>query len=71
MSDLRRLIHQHYPTLEILTKVEIAGRGPTLIVYGHGTQALVSSRAELERWFGRVPCPQLVPSGKCVQRSLF
>lgn len=52
VSDLKALIAAEYPHLEIVAQVEIASRGPCLIVASEATEALVAEPADLARWFG-------------------
>lgn len=72
VDELRAVIAAKYPDLEVIAEVEIAVRGPSLIVASAATEALVSDAGDLERWFGRgKQVSRLIPSGKTRQTLLF
>ena len=53
LDSLRATIAAEYPQLEVLTTVDIAGRGKCLIVEGPATEALIGSVEELRKYFDR------------------
>lgn len=81
LDSLRATIAAEYPHLEVLTAVDIAGRGKCLIVEGPATEALVNSVEELRKYFDRrdvvsrpTPAPvaaQIIDAREAGQRWLF
>jgi hypothetical protein len=68
VHELRQVIQRDYPELTVVTQLDIAGRGPCLIVEGPRSEGLVDSAEELDKLFR----PKLVSAKQDdKQRRLF